>query len=352
METKDILAMMLYKSLSEAERKRADAYAGPGESFPLYANGEHLAAAWDLAGHADNPAEVRARIRAFAKEHGLEGRLPASANADANTVKKAVTALILAKARTSDIASLLEMAWHHEAMEGDKYQQADLAHWAKMHGMTHLLPSSAHTILHDENIVHEHDGVTNDTNGMHEHMIAKAFPGTVLIKALTDAPDSPLVVEGWVSTPDEDWQRDVVLPEAFMKALPGYASVGMPLTTEHQMFPDKNGLKRYPVGHGQRIAIYKAGQVVAEATHPTDAAEFENIPAGGDGVWGRFLITEQEAGGAVRKGNVRGFSFIAVPGSEQPRSPKGRLITEIRQWAECTIAAFPVNQSARILAAH
>ena len=352
MDTNQLLAMMLYKSLSAAERKKADAYAGPGETFPLYANGEHLAAAWDLAGHADNPDEVRANIRAFAKEHGLEGHLPASANAASNTIKKAVMSLVLYKARTSDIASLLQMAWNHEAMEGDKYQQADLAHWAKMHGMTHLLPSDAHNTLHSEGIVHEHEDVTNDANGMHEHTIAKAFPGMVIIKALNDEPDSPLVVEGWVSTPDEDWQRDVVLPEAFVKALDGYAGVGMPLTTEHQMFPDKNGLTRYPVGHGQRIAIYKGGTVIAEATHPTDVAEFENLPAGGDGVWGRFLITEQEASGAVRKGNVRGFSFIAVPGSEQPRRPKGRLITELRQWAECTVAAFPVNQGARIVAAH
>lgn len=352
MDTNELLEMMLYKSLSAAERDKATAYAGPDKSFPLYANGEHLAAAWNLAGHAANPDEIRAKVRAFAKEHGLEGHLPASANAESNAVKKAVTTLVLAKAKTSDIAELLRMSFNHERMEGDKYQQADLAHWAKMHGMTHLLPSEAHTTLHNEGIVHEHEGMTNDANGNHEHTITKSFAGTVIIKALNDTPNSPLVVEGWVSTPDEDWQRDVILPEAFVKALPGYAGVGMPLTTEHQMFPDKGNLTRYPVGHGQRIAVIKGGQVLAEATHPDDAAEFENVPTSGDGVWGRFLITENVASDAVRKGNVRGFSWIGVPASESPRRPKGRLITEVRQWAECTVAAFPVNQGARIVAAH
>ena len=67
------------KALNKAERDAADAYAGPDKSFPLYADGKHLAAAWDLAGRADNPEEVRKNILAFAKKHNLMHLLPLSA---------------------------------------------------------------------------------------------------------------------------------------------------------------------------------------------------------------------------------------------------------------------------------
>src|SRR5579859_6808622 len=65
-------------SISEAQRKK-DPHAGPGDSFPLDA--EHLASAWDLAGHAANPEKVRANIIAFAKRHNLEEHLPETARA-------------------------------------------------------------------------------------------------------------------------------------------------------------------------------------------------------------------------------------------------------------------------------
>lgn len=350
METSRLLEAMLYKSLSAAERKKADAYAGPNESFPLYKNGEHLRAAWDLAGHADNSAEIRRKVVAFAREHGLTHHLPAEALKEADAVKKAVTLLVLQKARTSDIADLLHMAWSHESMEGDKYQQANIAHWAKLHGLLQLLPASAHSLLHDEGIVHEHEGVQNNEFGQHEHSMSKAFPGVVLMKAITDGAEE-VIVEGWVSTPDEDLERDVIEPEAFIPAIDRYAQVGLPLTSEHQMFPDKHELVKLPVGHGQRVAVVRDGKILKAAVHPDDAAEFEFFPNFGDGVWGRFVVTDATAASAIRKGNIRGFSWTGWPGDVQPRRPKGRLVKSVRHWAETTVAAFPVNQGGRIVAA-
>lgn len=350
METNRILEAMLYKSLTAAERKNATEYAGPGETFPLYANGEHLRAAWDLAGHADNPAEIRRKVVDFARRHNLTHLLPDEARKEADAVKKALTLLVLKKARTSDIQSLLELAWRHENLEGDKYQQANIAHWAKAHGMLQLLPASAHSMLHDEGIVHEHDGVQNSHEGQHEHVMAKAFAGAVLIKAMDGTEE--VIIEGWVSTPDEDFERDVIEPEAFIPAMDGYAGVGMPLTSEHQMFPDRNELVKLPVGHGQRIAVVKDGKIIKAATHPDDAADFEFFPGMGDGVWGRFLVTDATCASAIKKGNIRGFSFVCWPGDAQPRYPRGRLVKSVRHWAETTVAAFPVNQGSRIVAAN
>lgn len=348
-ELTDTLAMLAYKSLSAAERDKADAYAGPGKSFPLYKNGEHLKAAWDLAGHAENPGAVRAKIRAFAREHGLEGHLPDSAKTDAsNKVMKAVAIAVVAKAKNEDIQALFNLAYHHEEMEGDHYQQGRLAHFAKQHGLLHHLPASAHDTLHRENIVHEHDGITNDENGMHEHPIArdmvhKAFTSLdVVTKAWNN--DGQLIVEGWVSTPDKDLQNEVTLPEAFLDACDDYASRGMPLSSEHNT-------KKYPVGHGQRVAVVKGGKVLKSVAHPSDPAEFEHFPASGDGVYGRFAITEPEAAGAVYKGNVRSFSYIALPVETEPLPAGGRVLKRFQPWLESTIAAYPVNGKAVMTAA-
>lgn len=54
------------------------AFAGPGETFPI-AGPEDVAHAWDLAGHAADPEEVRRHVIRIATEHGWEHALPQTA---------------------------------------------------------------------------------------------------------------------------------------------------------------------------------------------------------------------------------------------------------------------------------
>ncbi len=58
------------------------AFAGPHESFPI-AGPEDVTHAWDLAGHAENPQEIRENIRRIAKDHGWQHALPGSAKPNA-----------------------------------------------------------------------------------------------------------------------------------------------------------------------------------------------------------------------------------------------------------------------------
>jgi hypothetical protein len=54
------------------------AFAGPNQTFPI--NGpEDVGNAWDLAGKAGDPDEVRRNILSIAKENGWESGLPATA---------------------------------------------------------------------------------------------------------------------------------------------------------------------------------------------------------------------------------------------------------------------------------
>lgn len=57
------------------------AHAGPGDSFPLTGTAQNVRAAWDLAGKSKHgsPDVIRARVKAFARGHGLENALPESA---------------------------------------------------------------------------------------------------------------------------------------------------------------------------------------------------------------------------------------------------------------------------------
>ena len=50
-----------------------DEFAGPNRSFPI-SSPEHAKAAWDLAGHAENPEEVRRNIKRIAKKKAYAPR--------------------------------------------------------------------------------------------------------------------------------------------------------------------------------------------------------------------------------------------------------------------------------------
>jgi hypothetical protein len=318
-------------SVPAAERKK-DYHAGPGDSFPLGTAGQHLKAAWDLAGHAANPDEVRAHIRAFAREHGLTDMLPSTAKDD--SVKKATSATA---------KELLQTAWDNADDHGDSYQKGRLAEFAAKRGLAHHLPPEAHTIMHQQGIVHAHEGVTNDHLGFHTHPIVKAYHPIskqgIIVKSWDSGDD--VHTEGWLSTPDRDLEKDETVPEAFIPSMDQYFARRAPLSIEHDG-------KTLPIGHLQKAAVVRDGKILKAASHPTDPSEFEHFPNSGTGVWARARVNEEPGKTAVRKGNVGGFSFIANA-TKLEHIPGGRYrYLEFSPWMESTIAAYPINPNAVI----
>lgn len=169
--------------------------------------------------------------------------------------------------------------------------------------------------------------------------VAKSFTVT---KAWSDS-DGNVAVEGWISTEDRDIQKDIVAPETFSDALPSYMQRGGPLSIEHQM-------KAWPIGHVQKAALVRNGAIFAEASHPSDPADFEHFPGNGTGVYGRAVINDPQAGDQVMKGNIRGFSWVGSV-KAVPLSDGGLRYSKVVAWRETTVSAYPVNQSAAIIAA-
>jgi hypothetical protein len=200
--------------------------------------------------------------------------------------------------------------------------------------------------MHDHGIAHNHEGVENDEHGMHTHTMKKAFNPISkqgLIVKSWETNDTAFV-EGWLSTPSLDLEKDITEPESFTNSIDGYFSRRAPLSIEH-------GTKTIPIGHLQKAAIVRDGSVLKSAVHPTDPAEFEHFPGSGDGVWVRAAINEESGISAIKKGNVGGFSFIAN-GSEFERIPGGRYrYTKLDPWIESTVAAYPINPNAVIAVA-
>lgn len=146
-------------------------------------------------------------------------------------------------------------------------------------------------------------------------------------------------IEGWLSTPLRDLEKDVTEPEAFLDSMESYFARRAPLSIEH-------GTRTIPVGHLQKAAILRNGQVLKAAAHPTDPAEFTQLPDTGTGVWARAAINEEPGISAIRKGNVGGFSFIAQANTYEPLAGGRYRYTRLDPWLESTIAAYPVNSQA------
>lgn len=181
--------------------------------------------------------------------------------------------------------------------------------------------------------------------------VAKAYP-VPAVKAWTDE-GGTTHIEGWISKSGTDLEKDQTRPEAFIGAMDEYFALGAPLTTAHQMLPqpEQGVYTRYPVGHIQKAAVVRAGQILKSAEHPTDPADFEHFPGSGDGVFARATITDALAADQVAKGNVRGFSWVGRTLAKP--LPGGRHdIVEVTHWRESTIAAFPIHPGATIVAAN
>lgn len=163
-----------------------------------------------------------------------------------------------------------------------------------------------------------------------------------------------VAIEGWVSTPMRDLEKDILEPEAFSgEALAGYFQRGAPISTEHDT-------KGYPVGVMVRSSLVREGQVFQEETNQKrqDAdTTYRYFDQHGTGWYGKGLIYDDKAKKGVLGGAVGAFSWIGMPRlwDDLPDGGK-RFKTKgaINPLLEATITAYPINQAAimRIAKAH
>lgn len=325
-----------------AQRKK-DPHAGPGLSFPL--DPEHIAAAWDEAGHAANPDEVKRKVINYARETGHLALLPDSAHAWI----RAHGGDLVKKAKGGNQKQLLDYAYFNNQY-GDIGKQA-LIQWAQSEGITDDLPDEAHGFMHANNMPHLHNEADHP---FHAHAVHKAYNPEgieILIRKSWVADDGNTYFEGWVSPGDsKDSQKDLAPPECFANSIKGYYQRGAPISSNHDM-------QRYPVGHGQRTALIRDGHIFQEEVHPVDPAPFEFLEealASGDvqtGTYTRGALTESPAKDMVRKGNVRGLSWVGNVTKYEPLPGGGRKFIEVGTLWEQTVAAYPVHKDAAILIA-
>lgn len=240
------------------------------------------------------------------------------------------------------LKSAFDLAGHAEDPDAVRRRVIE---FARAHGMMDRLPDTAHEFMQQHGIAAKAFELEQQDDGL---WVAKS----ALIEKAWTGGDGNVYIEGWISTPDQDIQRDVTEPEAFAgKALSDYAARRMPLSSEHGRKYSGRQFGDYPIGHMQRVALVRDGQVFQDASHPTDPAEFEHFPGSGSGVYGRGVINEHVAATSVAKGNIGGFSWIGKIADHEPLSGGGRRLTRIDPWLESTIAAYPVNGNAKVLAA-
>jgi hypothetical protein len=333
--------MKTSKAKVTAEQRRKLPHAGPGTSFPLQP--DLIESAWDLAGHTDNPDEVRRKVIRYAREHGLLDRLPDTARA----WMRAHSGDLVQKARGGVQRELL----HHAFNNSDDFTRRELIEFAQTEGIMPDMPDEAHGFMHQHNMPHIH---SDDDHPMHAHPVVKAFNPEAfqfLIQKSWVGEDGVTYFEGWDSPGStRDREKEISPPEAFSNALPGFLMRGGPITSEHET-------EHYPVGHVQKAALVRDGKIFQEALHPADPHDFEHfeefIQDGPvkTGVYIRGALTESPAKDMVRKGNVRGLSWIGNARKFHLLPGGGREYEEIDPLLEMTVAAFPVHKDAAILIA-
>lgn len=339
-------ATVTRKSVSAAERRR-DFHAGPHDSEPLDPAGNRLRAAWDLAGRVKggNPDAIRRKIINFAREHGLMDKLPESAH---DYIREHSGGLAT-KARGADLEDTIRYAYQ-QIPDYAPEEKRRFIEVVQNRGNADMLPDEAHGFMHQENMPHTH---SDDDHPQHVHTVYKAFNPVakefVSVKSFRKEGE-PLIIEGWLSTPDQDLEKDIVQPESFKVAMKGYFSRRAPLSYEHKT-------DRLPAGHLQRAAIVRDGKIVTQAAHPSDPADFEHMQESMDetgtrtGVYVRGTITNETVGKSVDQGDMGSFSYIANVTKYRTLPGGGREFLEQDPWLESTVAAYPVNKNAIITVA-
>lgn len=154
--------------------------------------------------------------------------------------------------------------------------------------------------------------------------------------------DGTVAIEGWVSTPDPDLEKDIVEPESFYgETFEEYYGRNAPLSSNH----DTEG---YPIGHLQKGVLVRDGVIFQEEYHPTDPAEFEFFDPNEkrSGWYARGVVNDERAARSVQKGNIGGFSWIGNLREYEPIAGGGRRYHYVSPLLESTVAAYPVNPKA------
>ena len=176
--------------------------------------------------------------------------------------------------------------------------------------------------------------------GKSANFVGKAW---ALVKAYPQ-PDGSVVAEGWISTPLQDMEKDILEPEAFKgDALANYFAKGAPVSFDHDT-------TSAPVGYMQKAVLVRNGVVIQQEDNPLhERANWLAYDGFGTGWYGNIRITEEKAADPVRKGLVRGFSWIGYPREWEPVDGGGRRFSRagaINPLLETTITAYPINHTA------
>lgn len=330
------------KSVPAAERA-SDYHAGPHDSEPLDPNNpaKRLKAAWDLRGRVKggDPDEIARKIINFAREHGVEDQLPQ----DAHDYIRKHTGDLARKAKGDDLREMMRYAYQ-QIPDYEPSEKRRFIEIVQNKGNAHMLPDEAHGFMHENNMPHQHEG---EDHPQHVHVVSKAFNPVskefVSVKSWSGE-DGQVHIEGWLSTEDQDLEKDIVRPESFQPAMKGYFRRNAPLSYEHKT-------DRPPIGHIQKAALVRDGLIFHSDAHPTDPAEFQEFPNAGTGVYVRGVINDPVIGEKVRKGDMGAFSYIANVTRYKLLPGGGREFLEQNPWLESTVAAYPINSNAVITVA-
>lgn len=189
------------QSARDEHKKNGGYFAGPNETFPLK-DASDVSDAWGLAGHADNPDQVRRNILSWAKENGHTDALPDSAKEFANDNKERA------------LSTELSRAANHEPMTGS-------------HSHTHpAFGAQGDDSTHEHE--HSHD---NDNNHDHRHSEERAHDAVLQVsdrpmlyapitridaakrevwgQATAEVPDSYGTIFGYYPKAWQDWRGNV-----------------------------------------------------------------------------------------------------------------------------------------------
>lgn len=164
-------------------------------------------------------------------------------------------------------------------------------------------------------------------------------------------PDGSLGIEGWVSKPVKDIEKDVLEPEAFSgPGLHEYMQRGAPVSVEHNT-------RTFPVGFLQKARLVRNGEILQEEINPKQPAEDfryyrEEVEAQhGTGWYALGSIYNTNAQIGIQKGVVSSFSWLGMPVEWEPLADGGKHFTKkgsINPLLEVTITAYPVNTAATL----
>lgn len=158
--------------------------------------------------------------------------------------------------------------------------------------------------------------------------------------------DGTVAIEGWISTPLKDLEKDILEPEAFAgEGFRSYFEHGAPISSNHDT-------KGYPVGYLQKAVLVRNGAVIQTENHPDHPrAQFTSFDGFGTGWYGRGILDEAQAVDNVVKGKIRSFSWIGHGKDWEELPDGGRRFSKkgaINPLLEVTIAAYPINQAAML----